>query len=314
MEGNYERILEKIASSAGLSKEEVERQIEAKRAKLSGLISKEGAAQVVASELGVSFENEVLKIDELLPSMRKVNTSGKVIFISPVRTFKTKKGIESKVVNLTIADESSNIRVVLWDTNQVGLVEKGDIVEGGTVEIGNGSMRGQELHLGSFSEIKVSDKVFENVKTEIVVHEKQILDLKIGESSSFRGFIVQAFEPNFFSICPECNKKVVQEGEGFLCGEHGKVVPEKRAVTNIVVDDGTGSIRAVLFHEKISELGIDLESEDLTKEKEKIMGKEMIFIGNVRNNAFFNTPEVIIEKVMPVDLDQVIKDLEKNVN
>ena len=40
----------------------------------------------------------------------------------------------------------------------------------------------------------------------------------------------------------------------------------------------------------------------------------MIFIGNVRNNAFFNTPEVIIEKVMPVDLDQVIKDLEKNVN
>ena len=93
MEGNYERILEKIASSAGLSKEEVERQIEAKRAKLSGLISKEGAAQVVASELGVSFENEVLKIDELLPSMRKVNTSGKVIFISPVRTFKTKKGI-----------------------------------------------------------------------------------------------------------------------------------------------------------------------------------------------------------------------------
>ena len=66
-------------------------------------------------------------------------------------------------------------------------------MEGGTVEIGNGSMRGQELHLGSFSEIKVSDKIFENVKTEIVVHEKQILDLKIGESSSFRGFIVQAF-------------------------------------------------------------------------------------------------------------------------
>jgi len=74
MEGNYERILEKIANSAGLGKEEVERQIEAKRAKLSGLISKEGAAQVVASELGVSFDDEVLKIDELLPSMRKANT------------------------------------------------------------------------------------------------------------------------------------------------------------------------------------------------------------------------------------------------
>jgi len=312
MEGNYERILERIASSAGLGKEEVERQIEAKRAKLSGLISKEGAAQVVASELGVSFDDEVLKIDELIPSMRKVNTSGKVLSISPVRSFKTKKGIESKVVNLTIADETSNIRIVLWDTNQVDLVEKGEIKEGTVVEIGNGSMRGQELHLGSFSEIKVSDKVFESVKTEIVVHEKQVSDLKIGESSSVRGFIVQAFEPNFFSICPECNKKVVQEGEGFLCGEHGKVAPEKRAVTNIVVDDGTGSIRAVLFHEKISELGIDLESEDLTKEKEKILGKEMVFAGNVRNNAFFNTPELIIDSSKAVDLDKVIEKLEKN--
>jgi ssDNA-binding replication factor A large subunit len=314
MEGNYERILEKIASSASLGKEEVERQIEAKRAKLSGLISKEGAAQVVASELGVSFDNEHLKIDELLPSMRKFNTSGKFIFISPVRSFKTKKGIESKVVNLTLADETSNIRVVLWDTNHVGLVEKGEITENTSIELDNGSMRGQEVHLGSFSELKVIDKVFENVKTEKVVHEKQVSDLNIGESSSVRAFVVQAFEPNFFSICPECNKKVVQEGEGFLCKEHGKVAPEKRAVTNVVVDDGTGSIRAVLFHEKISELGINIESENLTQEKEKIMGKEMIFSGNVRNNAFFNTPELIIDSVKPVDLDKVIETLEKNAN
>ncbi len=45
VQGNYERVLEKIASSAGLEKEEVERRVEAKRSKLSGLISKEGAAQ-----------------------------------------------------------------------------------------------------------------------------------------------------------------------------------------------------------------------------------------------------------------------------
>ena len=64
--------MERIASSSGTGKEEIERKIEAKRAKLSGLISKEGAAQVVASELGVSFDNEQLKIDELLPNMRKV--------------------------------------------------------------------------------------------------------------------------------------------------------------------------------------------------------------------------------------------------
>lgn len=55
---NYSQLVERIARSSGLSVEDIERRIEAKRAKLSGLISKEGAAQVVASELGISFDKE----------------------------------------------------------------------------------------------------------------------------------------------------------------------------------------------------------------------------------------------------------------
>ena len=75
---NYNKIIEKVASSCGLSKEEIDRKVEAKRAKLSGLISREGALQVIAAELGVNFDNEKFKIDELLPGMRKVNVSGKI--------------------------------------------------------------------------------------------------------------------------------------------------------------------------------------------------------------------------------------------
>ena len=44
--GNYDKIVEKIAKHSGLKAEEVNRKIEAKRAKLSGLISQEGAAQI----------------------------------------------------------------------------------------------------------------------------------------------------------------------------------------------------------------------------------------------------------------------------
>ena len=56
IEGNYDKIIEKISKSSGLEKEEIERRIAAKRAKLAGLISKEGAAQVIAAELGISFD------------------------------------------------------------------------------------------------------------------------------------------------------------------------------------------------------------------------------------------------------------------
>jgi len=314
VQSNYERIIEKISKASSLEKEEIERRVEAKREKLSRLISKEGAAQVVASELGISFENEKLKINELLPGMRRVNTIGKVISLFPVRAFKTKKGEESKVVNLWIADETANIKVVLWDTNHIGMIENGKIAEGTTIEISNGSMRDNELHLGSFSEIKQSNETLEEVKTEKVIRKKNISDFKIGDNASSRAFILQVFEPRFFHVCPECNKKVIQEGETFSCGQHGKVIPQKRAVSNLVLDDGTDSIRAVLFHESLLKFGFS-QLEDAVKfaeEKENFLGKEMVFIGNVRNNPFFNTREFIIEDVKEAEPDSIISELEGN--
>ena len=313
VEGNYERIIAKIAESAGIKKEEVERRVEEKKSKLSGFISKEGAAQIVASELGISFENEKLKINELLPGMRRVNVIGKVINLFPVRAFKTKKGEESKVVNLWIADDSSNIKVVLWDTNHVELIEKGEIKQGVVVEISNASMRDSELHLGNFSEIKVSQEVLEEVVTEKVVREKNLCDFKKGENVNVRAFIVQVFEPRFFYVCPECSRKISKENESFICETHEKVVPEKRAVATLVLDDGTNSMRAVLFQEVLNELGFtELEnSEKLSLQKGAILGKEMVFSGNVKQNVFFNNLEFIVEGVKEVDIDKVINELEK---
>ena len=228
-EENYIKILERIAKSSGLEKEEIERKVEAKRAKLSGLISHEGAAQIVATELGISFDNERLKIDELLSGMRKVNTVGKIISLSPIRTFTTKKGDEGKVVNIFLGDDTSNIKVVLWDTNHILLIEKGEVKEGSVIEIFNGSMRDNEIHLGSFSEFKLSDEVLENVKTEKVIKEKKISEFRVQDSVQTRAFIVQAFEPRFFNVCPECKKKVVSGTGGFVCETH-KVVDRKSVV------------------------------------------------------------------------------------
>ena len=311
---NYDKLLGKIASSAGLEKEELERRVEAKRAKLSGLISKEGAIQIIAAELGVSFDNEKFKIDELVPGMRKVNFIGKVINLFPVRTF-TRNDKESKVANLVVADETSNIKVVLWDVNHIELIEKGEVSEGKVIEILNATMRDNEVHLGSFSEFKLSSDILENVQTAKVVKEKNIADFKMSDNVNVRAFIVQAFEPRFFNVCPECKKKVIQEEENFICKEHNKIIPEKRALINLVLDDGTETIRAVLFHDSLSQLGLtQLENvEELSKQKQEIIGKEMIFAGNVRTNKFFNNPEFVVDKVDEVNIGELIENLEKNV-
>ena len=310
---NYDKIVGKISKSSGLEKEEIERRIEAKRAKLAGLISKEGAAQVIAAELGISFDNEKLKINELLSGMRKVNVVGKIINLSPVRSFTTKKGDEGKVVNLVLADDTSNIKVVLWDTNHIALIEKGEIKDKSVVEIGNGGMRSNEIHLGSFSEFKLSNEKLDNLVTEKIVKEKNIVDFKLADSVSVRAFIVQAFDPKFFYVCPECRKKAIQEADGFSCKEHGKINPDKRALINLVLDDGTESIRSVLFQDAIGGLGMgDLEDADnLIKQKQNLLGKEMIFLGDIRMNSFFNNPEFIVESVKETNPDELIAVLEK---
>ncbi|MBA7657442.1 hypothetical protein ES703_65380 [subsurface metagenome] len=309
---NYEKILQRISRVSGLEKEEIERRVEAKRAKLSGLISKEGAAQVIAAELGISFDNEKLKINELLPGMRKVNVIGKVINLFPVRTF-IRNEKEGKVANLVIADETSNIRVVLWDMHYIELIEKKEIVEGKVIEILNAGMRDNEIHLGSFSELKLSNEILDNVNTEKVVKEKNIVDFKTADNVDVRAFIVQVFEPRFFNVCLECKKKLIQEGGDFICAEHGKVAPEKRALINIVLDDGTETIRSVLFHERLHSLGLtELEdTEKISNQKQELLGKEMIFSGNVRINKFFNNPEFIVDEVKEINLDELVGKLEK---
>lgn len=314
MEGNYINILERISKVSELDKEEIERRVEAKQAKLSGLISKEGALQIIAAELGISFDNERFKLGELLPGMRKVNTVAKIIRLFPVRSFTTKKGDEGKVANMIVADETSNTKVVLWDTNHIELIEKGEISEGDAIEILNGSMRDNEIHLGSFSEFKPSSESFEIVQTEKVVREKTISEFSVGDNVTLRAFVVQTFDLRFFNVCSQCKKKVTVEGDTYTCAEHGVVMPEKRALINVVLDDGTETIRAVLFNDLLPSLGfMDLNNDAaIAQQRENLLGSEMIFTGSVRMNNFFNNSEFIVEGVTKLNLDNLLSELESN--
>jgi len=65
---NIDEAIEKAAVAAApvaavAAPAEGEAKVEDKKAKLSGLISKEGAAQIIAAELGVNFEDQDLKLN-----------------------------------------------------------------------------------------------------------------------------------------------------------------------------------------------------------------------------------------------------------
>lgn len=305
-------LVERIAKSANLEKEEIERQVEAKRAKLSGLISKEGAAQIVAAELGIRFEDQELKISELMPGMKRINITGKIITLFPVREYE-KNGRSGKVANFILADDTGNLRVVLWDTNHISLIENKEIGQDDFVEIRNAAMRESEVHLSGFSEIKKSSQVIENVKTELMVAEKEISELQQGQNVKVRAIVVQMFQPRFYSVCPECNKKIVTGADGFNCDEHGKVQPKDRAVLNFVLDDGSETIRVVMFSEQINQLIPEADLKNTEKAiafRDDWLGTEVYVSGSVRKNQLFNNLEINAVGVEKVDVEKLIAILE----
>lgn len=310
---NYTQLLERISRASNKSQDEITRLIEAKRAKLSGLISREGAAQIVASELGINFDKEKIKINEILPGIKKVNIIGKIVKIFPIREYK-KDNKEGKVANLILADQTGNIKTVLWDTHHISLFENQELKENDVVEISNASLRNNEIHLTGFSDLKKSQEVIDNVKLEKEFADKKIVEFAIGGSFKSRAIIVQVFEPRFFEVCPVCGSKAIGDIDGSRCEKHGKIMPKKRALISLVLDDGTGNIRAVLFSESIEKLGLkenELEPGIFVAKRKDILGREAFFTGNVRQNKLFNNLEFFVSDIENINLDQLIEVLEK---
>ena len=310
MTNNYDELVGLISSSSGVPVDEIERRIEAKQAKLSGLISKEGAAQVIAAELGVNFDKQIIKISQIVPGMKKINLIGKIINLFPIREY-NKNGKSGRIVSFTLADESSNIRTVLWDENHITFFADGKISQGDIVEISNSMLRNGELHLSGFSEIKLSDKPLKNFVTERPVVNKQIQEFNTNDSVSTRAFVVNIFEPKFFEICEECKKKVNELKE---CVTHGKVVPLRRALLNFVIDDGSDSIRTVMFSDQIEKIIPTKELEDpemFSLRKKDLIGKELLISGQVRKNRIFNNNEFIVSDIGQIDIEGLISELEK---
>jgi len=310
----YEKIINKIVKQSGLSRDEIERNIEAKRAKLSGLISKEGAAQIVAAELGISFDKQKVKIYELFDGMRRISVIAKVMKIYPIRVF-VKNGRENKVASLMVADDTASIRVIVWDTNHIKLLDEGKIKEGCVVEIKDASVRAGELHLGSGSEIILSSEKIDNVKIKEILQEKTLVELKPNDRVIVRATLLQVFEPRFFAVCPECYLRVRQEENRFMCDKHGAVVPMDRAIMAAIIDDGTATLRVIFFSDTLTKL-FDITGDEIEKlkdsdyfieKKDKLLGNEFWFSGRVRQNKLFGNLEFVVSDIVEVNPEELIE-------
>lgn len=106
-----------------------------------------------------SSNEELRKIADLEVGLQDISIAGRIMHISNVKAFTTKKGKEGKVANLMIADNTGEMRVVLWTENMKLLkkISEGDIVKVNNVEIKEG-YRSEEAHLQNRSTMEILDE------------------------------------------------------------------------------------------------------------------------------------------------------------
>ncbi|MHA1222818.1 MAG: DUF2240 family protein [Candidatus Heimdallarchaeaceae archaeon] len=322
---DFENIIKKIKEKTNLTDEEINKKVLEKQQELSNLVSKEGAAYIIAKELGLDIFPKTkrrLEIKNIVPKLRNLNLTARVVKVFEPREFK-KKEKTGKVANVILGDASGTIRLSLWD-QQTEIVEK--LKPGMPVEVFGAYTRengigGVEIRLGNKGGVKLLEEsdlppLEKITRTELT--RKNIIDLKDGSFGEIRAAVVQLFETNvFFEICPLCGTRVTKNNDKFVCNEHGEVEPKEAIVLSGVIDDGTGNIRAVFFRDNALKL-IGMSMDEALKIKDSffdnidVLGKEFIMFGRVRRNKMFNRLEFIVNNIKEVNLEEEINKIINN--
>jgi replication factor A1 len=323
---DFNSIVSEIKKKTEMTDEELNKRIIEKQQELSNLVSKEGAAYIIAKELGLDIFTKTtrrLEIKNILPKLRNTNLTARIVRVFPAKEFK-KNDKTGKVATLILGDGTGTIRLSLWDA-QTDIVKElkpdmaVEVFGAYTKENGAG---GVEVRLGNKGGVKVlpssdipSIKMMEGEANDV---ERRIDSLKDGSSGEIRAAVVQLFDTNvFYEVCPTCGKRVTKEEGKFKCAEHGVVRPSMTMVLSGILDDGTGNIRAVFFRENALKLiGMDIDKamkiKDSFFEHIDVLGKEFVFFGRVRKNAAFNRAEFVVNDVRDVDLEDEINKLLNN--
>ncbi|MCS7105721.1 MAG: DUF2240 family protein [Candidatus Aenigmarchaeota archaeon] len=323
----YEKILEEIVKKSNFSKEEIEKMISSKQEELSGLISKEGAAYLVARELGIELEprKRRLEIKNIVAGMRNVNVIGRVFKISEIIKFKRADGKEGKVASLFISDGTGFVRLPLWN-DQVKIIEEGLISPGVAIQVMNAITKENifgdvEISLGKYGSIKEVEAEDLPSLEEILNSFKKtervsIKDVKPG-NFEVRGTIVHVFKNKlFFYVCPVCNETIEEN----KCEEHGEVEAIPELVISCILDDGTSNIRTVFFRDNAEKLlGLSAkelqDSEEIFKAVEKkILGRELVIRGRIKKNKIFDRLELLVNEFEDLNVEKEIKSLLEKIN
>jgi len=225
-----------------INRDQLLNRLESARDMTGGLIADDSLLRMIAAELGVEVANgegslkRKLSLDHVVAGLNNATVTGRIIAISPVRTFEGAK--PGKFGSVTLADNEGVLRVVLWN-EQASAIESGEIKIGQIVKFAHGYSKADkfgvpELHVGERSNI---DPNPENVNEEdypsINKFTTKIHEVSVEQRSvNVEGSVTDVFPSSTFVRSDQTAGKVLR----------------------IKIADETGEVIAVFWNEKAEEI------------------------------------------------------------
>ena len=245
LEVDLEQIIQQILMvRRDLSRGDVLKKIYEKKRSSADYFFDEVAARLIASELGVEIQSEEdtlhseIEIENLISGLNDVNVAGRVITVLPIKTFSRPDLTEGKIARLQLADNTGEIRLVLWN-DKSSIVETGNIRIGQIIKVLHAYVRqgidGKlELHIGRKGgvEVDASDAV-EGEYPQISHFIDKISDLQPKKKrANVLGLVHEVFPQSEFKRQNRTNGRV----------------------RRLRLRDDTGEITLVFWNEKVDEL------------------------------------------------------------
>lgn len=288
-------IIKNISEQTNKTEEIVWGLIEAKRKEMEYLISEEGAAHIIASELGVGVSKKNT-IESLEANQINVALSLRVDKIFESHDWK-KSGRAGKVRSILASDDTGEIKISLW--NEKAEVE---LKEGAIIKILGAKVKTRENKL----ELSVGDKGNLIVNPTITgrrngaafeasesTRNTRFSSAKIGSSITIKAAMVRVSQREPFFNSPD--------GEQLMIAG--------------TLDDGESQIRGVMFR-NVAEKFINLKIKDAIKIADDIgygqilsktpIGKDFWLVGRLKHNEITNSKEMIVNKLYEVDAGEEV--------
>lgn len=291
---------------------------------------------IVKKEKKIKFEGKFIDKIELLQNTKGVvSLQGVVSTVDNLKRITSKTGEDLSLLGFVVSDHSDGIRITLWREKAEEFAE--------TLKVGTGialknvmvkysSFSGRnEISLLDDSKIDFIDLDIANIKeiaprieeraSKFSGNYSKISEIKSPGSYEIKGFIAKELTNiTIYEACSKCYKKI----DNCTCEEKGN--PEYRMIFNIIIDDGSGTIRASVIGDRAEELVGEKtkvilkikETPDfegfLQKRSKDLLGKDIVIRGRVKFSEYSNSYEISAYEFQDVntneELEKLIKEIE----